>query len=78
MSFQTNSKVTTMISFQDGNSEAHVESYGLVDNYLVFSGTENGERYSVAVRYVVNNNLMTLSIDEASVVLQEVEESGNE
>ena len=78
ISFQTNSKVTTMISHQDGNSVAYVESYGLVENFVVFSGTENGEQYSVAARYVVANKLMTLSIDEARLVLQEVEESGNE
>ena len=78
ISFQTNSKVTTMISYRDGRSDAYVEGYGLIDDYIVFSGTENGEEYTVAVRYSTNNNLMTLSFEDARIVLREVEESGNE
>ena len=64
-----------MISRKDGSSEAYVESYGVVDDVIAFSGSENGERYSVAVRYSRNGRLMTLSIEDARVVLEEVEES---
>ncbi len=74
ISFQTNSKVTTMVS-RSGDSQAYVESYGVVDDVIVFSGREDGQDYSVAVRFSQSGNLMTLSLDDARLVLEEIEES---
>ena len=74
ITFQTNSKVTTMVA-RDGSSEAFVESYGIVDDVIVFSGREDGQDYSVAVRFSQNGRLMTLSLEEARLVMEEIEES---
>ena len=77
VSFPTNSKVTTLVSRKDGSSDAYVESYGIVDDVLVFSGVEDGESYTVTARFAINNNLMTLTAGDAHLVLQEVEEAGD-
>ena len=45
--FQTNSKVTTLVIGQDGQTQSIVETYQLVDDILVFSGEEGGQKYVV-------------------------------
>ena len=74
VSFQTNSKVTTMYSKEGGESDAYVETYGIVDDVLVFSGVENGEKYSATARYAHNGNLLSLTFEDLKVVLEEIEE----
>ena len=65
-----------MIS-RDGDAKAFVEGYGVVDDVIVFTGREDGQDYSVAVRFSQSGNLMTLSLDDARLVLEEIEESAN-
>jgi hypothetical protein len=45
--FQTNSKVTTLVIAKDGKTQSVVETYQLVDDILVISGEENGTKYVV-------------------------------
>ena len=45
--FQTNSKVTTLVIGKDGQTQSIVETYQLVDDILVIAGEENGQKYVV-------------------------------
>ena len=43
ITFQTNSKATTLAIQPNGDAEVFVESYRVVDDVLILSGEENGE-----------------------------------
>ena len=45
--FQTNSKVTTLIIGEDGETQSVTETYLLVDDVLVITGEEAGQKYVV-------------------------------
>ena len=45
--FQTNSKVTTLVIDKSGGTQSIVETYLLVDGLLVISGEEGGQKYVV-------------------------------
>ena len=45
--FQTNSKVTTLVIGKDGDTQSVAETYQIVDDILVISGEENGTKYVV-------------------------------
>lgn len=45
--FQTNSKVTTLVIDADGGTDSIVETYVITDDILVVAGEENGEKYVV-------------------------------
>jgi osmotically inducible lipoprotein OsmB len=45
--FQTNSKVTTLVIGKEGETQSITETYLLVDDVLVISGEENGSKYVV-------------------------------
>jgi hypothetical protein len=54
-SFQTNSKVTTLVVNKDGSAATVAETYQLLDNVMVVSGEENGEKYVVDGKYNVQD-----------------------
>ena len=45
--FQTNSRVTTLVIGKDGDTQSVAETYQIVDDILVISGEENGTKYVV-------------------------------
>ena len=71
LSFQTNTKATTLLLWADGSSESYTESYTVLDNALIFTGKD----YVTNSKYTVNNNQLVLVTDTLRVVLEEVEES---
>ena len=70
LTFQTNTKATTLMLWQDGRSETYGESYAVVSDVLVFTGKD----YVTNAKYVINNNQMVLATPSMRVVLEEVEE----
>ena len=74
LSFQTNTKATTMYTLNNGDSDAYVETYGVVGDKLVLSGTEDGNDYTLVMEYTINGNLMTASAADLEVVLEQVEQ----
>ena len=45
--FQTNSKVTTLVIGKEGSTQSVTETYQLIDDILVVSGEEDGKKYVV-------------------------------
>ena len=70
LSFQTNTKATTLILWDDGRSETYGESYSILSDALIFTGKD----YVTNTKYVVNNKQMILVSPTMRVVLEEVEE----
>lgn len=70
LTFQTNTRATTLILWQDGRSETYGESYSLVSDVLVFTGKD----YVTNTKYTVNNKQMVMVSPTMRVVLEEVEE----
>ena len=56
LSFQTNTKATTLILWDDGRSETYGENYMIMDDALVFSGKD----YVNNTKYSVSNNQMVI------------------
>ena len=54
--FQTNSKVTTLVIGKDGETQSVPETYQLVDDILVISGEENGTKYVVDGKLSIVND----------------------
>ncbi len=70
LSFQTNSRATTLILWSDGKSETYGESYTVVSDALVFTG----KGYVTNAKYSLNNKQLVLVTPSMRVVLEEVEE----
>ena len=71
LTFQTNTKATTLILWADGRAESYVETYDVVGDVLVFTGKD----YVTNARYSVRNKQMVIDAPEMRVVLEELEES---
>ena len=56
--FQTNSTLTTLVIDKDGSTSSVPETYQLVDDILVISGVENGQKYVVDGKLAIQNNQM--------------------
>ena len=70
ITFQTNTKATTLILWADGRAESYVESYTVVDDALVLSGKD----YVTNAKYSINGKQMVLVTPKMRVVLEEIEE----
>jgi hypothetical protein len=70
ITFQTNTKATTLILWADGRTETYGESYTIVDDALVLSGKD----YVTNAKYSISNKQMVLVTPKMRVVLEEVEE----
>ena len=57
--FQTNSKVTTLVIDADGGSDSIVETYIITDDILVVAGEENGETYVVDGKLTIDDDMFT-------------------
>ena len=74
ISFATNSKVTTLLLYPDGDTESFVESYRVVDDVIIFSGTEDGKDYAVPMTMSIDGGQMVLVTSEFKAVLKAIED----
>lgn len=76
VTFPTNSKMTTLALLPDGSSDSWVETYRLVADVMVISGTDpsSGEDYVVNARFSIESGEMILVAQDFRAVLREVEE----
>jgi hypothetical protein len=70
VTFQTNSKMTTLMVLKDGSTTTTVESYRVVDDVLVISGKD----YVVNGKYSIEGKQMIFVAPEIRTVLEEIEE----
>jgi uncharacterized protein YcfJ len=70
VTFQTNSKMTTLIALKDGSTTTVVETYRVVDDVLVITGKD----YVINGKYSIENKQMVFVAPEIRSVLEEVEE----
>lgn len=71
VTFQTNSRLTTLTILANDQAEASVESYRIVDDVIVITG----KGYVINARYSVANRQMVIASPIIRIVLEEVEES---
>lgn len=69
LSFQTNTRATTLILWADGKSETYSERYSIVGDALIFTGKD----YVTNAKYTINGNQMIFITPTIRVVLEEVE-----
>jgi hypothetical protein len=76
VTFATNSRVTTLTAWADGEVETTAENYRVVDDILVFSGRDpdTGEDYAVTMKFSVESGQMLATSQDLRIVLREVEE----
>ena len=70
LSFQTNTRATTLILWADGKSETYSERYSVVGDALIFTGKD----YVTNSKYAINGKQMVLVTPTFRCVLEEVEE----
>jgi len=70
LSFQTNTRATTLILWADGKSETYSERYSVVGDALIFTGKD----YVTNSKYTINGKQMVLVTQTFRCVLEEVEE----
>ena len=70
VTFQTNSKMTTLIALKDGSTTTVVESYRVLDDVLVISGKD----YVINGKYSIEGKQMIFVAPEIRTVLEEIEE----
>ena len=76
VTFATNSRVTTLTAWADGQVETTAENYRVVDDVLVLSGRDpdTGEDYAVTMKFSIENGQMLATGQDLRIVLREVEE----
>jgi hypothetical protein len=70
ITFQTNTKATTLVLWADGRTETYGESYIVVGDALVFTGDD----YVTNTKYSIANKQLVLVAPTMRVVLEEIEE----
>jgi hypothetical protein len=75
VTFQTNSKVTTLAIPPQGDPDVYVETYRVVEDVLILSGEENGESYVVNAKFSLADNQLIIVAEGLRIVLEEVEET---
>ena len=70
VTFQTNSKMTTLMALKDGSTDTIVESYRVLDDVLVISGKD----YVINGKYSIEGKQMIFVAPEIRTVLEEIEE----
>ena len=68
--FQTNSKMTTLMAFKDGTTQTIVESYRVVDDVLVITGKD----YVTNGKFSIEGKQMIFVAPEIRTVSEEIEE----
>ena len=59
--FQTNSKVTTLVIDENGATDSIVETYVITDDLLVVAGEEEGQKYVVDGKLTIEDDTFTYS-----------------
>jgi len=75
VTFQTNSKVTTLAIPPQGDPDVFVETYRVVEDVLILSGEENGKSYVVNAKFSLADNQLIIVAEGLRIVLEEVEET---
>ena len=70
ITFQTNSKVTTLMLLKDGSTKTIVESYRILDDVLVITGKD----YVYNGKFSIEGKQMIFVAPEIRTVLEEIEE----
>jgi uncharacterized protein YcfJ len=70
VTFQTNSKMTTLMALKDGSTTTIVESYRIVDDVMVITGKD----YVINGKYSIEGKQMIFVAPEVRTVLEEIEE----
>lgn len=70
LTFQTNTRATTLILWKDGKSETYSERYSIVGDALIFTG----KGYVTNSKYSISDKQMILVTPTIRVVLEEIEE----
>ena len=70
VTFQSNSKMTTLMVLKDGSTSTIVETYRVVDDVLVISGKD----YVVNGKFSIEGKQMIFVAPEIRTVLEEIEE----
>jgi hypothetical protein len=71
--FQTNSKITTLVVNKDGSASTVAETYQLLDNVMVVSGEEGDEKYVVDGKYDVKDGTFVYVTPTYRVVAEKVD-----
>jgi hypothetical protein len=71
ISFQTNTKSTTLIQWMDGTTEIYTETYSVVADALVLTGKD----YVTNAKFGVQGKQMILVAPNMRIVLEEIEEN---
>jgi hypothetical protein len=70
LTFQTNSRMTTLMALKDGSTTTIVESYRIVDDVMVITGKD----YVINGKYSIEGKQMIFVAPEIRTVLEEIEE----
>jgi len=70
VSFQTNTKITTLTVDPSGKVESKVETYRIVDDVIIISGQD----YVINAKWSVMNRQLVIVAADRRIVLEEVEE----
>ena len=70
ITFQTNSKMTTLAVWEDGDVTTDVENYRVIDDVLIVSGTD----YVLNAKWSVANKQLVVVGPSVRIVAEEVEE----
>ena len=70
LTFQTNTKLTTLTILKDGKATTQVESYRVVDDVIVISGKD----YIINAKYSIEGKQMIIVAPDIRIVMEEIEE----
>ena len=70
VTFQTNSKLTSLLAFKDGSTQTIVENYRVVEDVLVITGKD----YVINGKFSIEGKQMIFVAPEVRTVLEEIEE----
>lgn len=75
ITFQTNSKLTTLAVAPDGSVDSYVENYRVVNDVLIISGKdpESGKSYAINAKYSVGDGQMVVVAPDLRAVLEEID-----
>ena len=71
--FQTNSKATTLVIDEEGTTTSVTETYQLVNDVMVVTGEQDGQKYVVDGTYSVDNGTFVYVTPAYRVVAEEVD-----
>ena len=70
LTFQTNTKLTTLTISKNGKATTRVESYRVVDDVIVISGKD----YIINAKYSIQGKQLIIVAPEIRIVMEEIEE----